>query len=258
MDKLTTMSEHEDQYWEKIDDFLDGSMSDEDGSAFSQRLKQEEQLQKDLAFQLQLRQGIAYGSQSDLRERLGKIHQEFQQEGENDTSAKIVPLGGGMWRRLSVAAGLLIGALTILFLIQQDADPTQLYASNYEPYTLNNTSRSPGQDDPSSLAVQAYDEGDYTIAIPRLEAALQADPQQADLQLALAISHWEAQDTEKAKEVLQPLLDHPILQDQANWYAALFSLSQEENEQAIQYLEKVKTSGGKLASKAEQLLKQLQ
>ena len=148
------MSEHEDQYWDKIDDFLDGQLPEEERAAFEAQLAQEEQLRADLAFQQQLRQGIAFGSQGSLRERLDQIQAEYQAD-EEAPEGPVVPIGRGLWNRWMVAAGLLIGALTILFLIQQPASNTELFASNYEPYPLKTTTRSPGQEDLASLAIQA-------------------------------------------------------------------------------------------------------
>ncbi len=250
------MSEQEDQYWEKIDDFLDGSMSPDEQTAFSSQVEKEEQLKKDVNLQQQLRQGIAYGSQLDLRSRLAGIHQEYQQS-KDIQEGKVIPLNRGMWTRWAAAAAMIIGALTILFLIQSDPTGPELFASNYEAYALKSTTRSPGQDDITDLAVQAYQAGDYDIAIARLQAALETDSEHAPLQLALAVSLWETGQTEEAIAALDPILDHPLLQDQANWYGALFQLAQDNTAAAKGHLEVVQQSGGMLKEKADVLLEQL-
>ncbi|MEL6971928.1 MAG: tetratricopeptide repeat protein [Bacteroidota bacterium] len=252
------MSGNEDQYWEKIDDFLDGQLPQEERQAFEVQLDKEEQLRKDLAFQHQLRQGIAFGSQGPLRARLNQIHAEYQTDEGQANDSKVVPIGRGLMNRWIMAAGLLIGALTILFLIQQPANNSNIYASNYEPYALKNTTRSPGQGDLTSLAVEAYQAGNYEGAVPRLEDALEADSNQAPLQLALAISHWENGAQEDAQTALLPLLNHPLLKDQANWYAALFDLAADDVAAARAHLEVVATAGGGLGAKAEKLLSQIQ
>ncbi|MEL6655542.1 MAG: tetratricopeptide repeat protein [Bacteroidota bacterium] len=250
------MSGNEDQYWDKIDDFLDGQLPQEERQAFEVQLNQEEQLRKDLAFQHQLRQGIAFGSQGPLRARLDQIQAEYQAGEGQANKGTVVPIGRGLMNRWMLAAGLLIGALTILFLIQQPANNSNIYASNYEPYTLKNTTRSPGQGDLTSLAVEAYQAGNYEGAATRLEDALAAAPDQAPLQLALAISYWENGAQEDAQAALLPLLDHPLLQDQANWYAALFDLATDDIAAARAHLEVVAAAGGGLGAKAEKLLSQ--
>ena len=248
------MSEHEDQYWDKIDDFLDGQLTTEERTAFEAQLAEKEQLRKDLAFQQQMRQGIAFGSQDPLRARLGRIQAEYQAGEESSAEDKVVPIGGGLWNRWLAAAGLLIGALTILFLIQQPASSTELYASNYEPYLIKTTTRGPGQEDIADLAIRAYQTGDYASAIPRLEAAIKAQPEQVMLQLILAISQWENGEQEAAQETLLPLLDHPLFQDQAHWYAALFDLASDQLPAAQVHLEQVISFGGQLGDRAEELL----
>lgn len=247
------MSEQDDQYWEKIDDYLDGSLSQEEQKAFAEQIEGQEQLKKDIRLQQQLRQGIAFGSQLDLRSRLAGIHQEYQHT-QDIQEGKVVPLNRGMWTRWLAAAGMIIGALTILFLIQSDPTSADLFASNYEAYHLKSTTRSPGQDDIIDLAVQAYQTGDYEAAVSRIQAALEAEPGQAPLQLALAISLWETGQTEGALNALEPILDHPLLQDQANWYAALFHLAQDNTKAAVAHLEMVQQSGGALGEKARGLL----
>ncbi len=250
------MSEHEDQYWEKIDDFLDGQLPQEERLAFEAQLEQEERVRKDLALQQQLRQGIAFGSQGPLRARLDRIQAEYQAD-KQDEGGKVVPMGQGLMNRWLMAAGLLIGALTILFLIQQPASNADLFASNYEPYELKTTMRGPDEEDLSSLAIEAYEAGNYETAVPRLEAALAAAPEQAALQLALAISQWENGAIAAAQETLTPLLEHPLLQDQANWYAALFDLANDDTAAARAHLEVVVSSGGVLGGKAEALLDEM-
>lgn len=250
------MSEQEDQYWEKIDDFLDGKLSTSDKQDFAAQLEQEEQLQKDVRLQKQLRQGVAFGSQLDLRSRLAGIQQEY--EAEQAPEAKVVPLKRAMWTRYAAAAAMLVGALTILFLIQSPPSSTELFASNYEPYSLKSTTRSPGQDDAVNLAVQAYEAGDYDSAITRLKAALETDPRQAPLQLALAISLWESGQQAEAMAALEPIMDHPILQDQANWYAGLFNLASDDMEAAKQHLQVVVNSGGALGKAAADLLETIE
>jgi hypothetical protein len=245
------MSEKEDQYWNEIDDYLDGSLNQQAHKAFRQRLSEENKLAKDTLFQQEMRQGIAFGSQQDLRSRLQVIHEEIV---GNNQEAKIVPIGRQLWLRWSAAAALLVGALGILFWLQQNPSSQELFADNYEVYSLDPTSRSASEEDPAMIALEAYQQKDYTTAIKEFGLILQNEPEQPTLQLALAISYWENGQAQQAKSTIKTLFDHPILKDQAYWYAALFALAEDQPEAAVDYLEKIPSDSGQLHSKAVNLL----
>lgn len=249
------MNEKEDQYWDEIDDYLDGNLDQQAHEAFRQRLAEEGELAKDTLFQQEMRQGIAYGSQHDLRSRLQVIHEETVGQ-DNGQDARIVPIGRQLWLRWSAAAALLIGALGILFWIQQPPSAEQLFAANYEVYQLDATSRGTA-DDPNRMALQAYEEQDYASAIRQLGNILQNEPENPTLQLALAISYWENGQHQQAQSAIKTLFNHPILKDQAYWYAALFALAEDKTEIAIEYLEQIPADSGQLHAKAAKLLKTL-
>lgn len=249
------MSEKEDQYWDEIDDYLDGNLDQQAHQVFRQRLADESELAKDTLFQQEMRQGIAYGSQHDLRSRLQVIHEETV--GGEAHEAKIAPIGRQLWLRWSAAAALLIGALGILFWIQQTPSSEQLFAANYEVYQFDATSRGPSDGDPSSLALQAYQEQDYATATKQLSNILQNEPENPTLQLALAISYWENGQREQAQSAIKTLFNHPILKDQAYWYAALFALAENKTEVAMKYLALIPADSGQLHAKAAKLLKVL-
>jgi hypothetical protein len=250
------MSEKEDQYWDKIDDYLDGNLDQQAHDAFRQRLAEEGELAKDTLFQQEMRQGIAYGSQHDLRSRLQVIHGETVGQ-ENSQDARIVPIGRQLWLRWSAAAALLIGALGILFWIQQKPSAEQLFAANYEVYQLDDTSRGIADDDPNRIALKAYQEQDYATATKQLSNILQNEPENPTLQLALAISYWENGQHPQAQSAIKTLFNHPILKDQAYWYAALFALAEDKTEVATEYLEQIPADSGQLYAKATKLLKTL-
>ncbi|WP_367390582.1 tetratricopeptide repeat protein [Lewinella sp. LCG006] len=247
------MSEKEDHYWDEIDDFLDGHLDRQAHEAFQQRLANEPELAKDTLFQQEMRQGIAYGSQDDLRSRLQMIHEETV----GQQTARIAPIGRQLWLRWSAAAALLIGALGILFWLQQKPSPEQLFAANYEVYQLDATTRGAEENEQHSKALKAYQQKDYTIAIEQLSNILQNDSENPTLQLALAISYWENGQPQQAQSAIKTLFNHPLLKGQAYWYAALFALAEAKPEAAASYLEKVPSDSGPLSVKAVKLLKQL-
>jgi hypothetical protein len=248
------MDNKDERYWEQIDEYLDGEIRGEDRTAFRQRLSEEPVLAKDTLFQQQMRQGIAFGSQQALRSRLQTIHEETLGEGPE----AVVSIGRTLWLRWAVAAAMILGALGILFWVQEKpSGPEELFAANYEVYELDYTTRSPGEENPESLALATYRNRDYPAAIQQLERVLENDSENPSLQLALAISYWENKQPEQAQSTLRPLFDHPLLKDQAYWYAALFALAQDRKEQALEYLNKIAEDSGKIGRQAAELRQEL-
>lgn len=248
------MSQDNANHWDEIDDFLDGQQDPTSRKKFKNRLAEDTQLATDLNLQQQLRSGIAYGSRDDLKARLQQIHRETQ------SSGRVVSMRSrSNWKNwLSVAAVLVATVLGVVLWTQGgSAGSIDLFAQHYSPYALDLTQR--GEALPTDLATlnDKYEQGDFVAATPLLQKALQKDPKNATLSLALAMSQWENGEQEAAQQALQTLFTHPLLSDQAYWYAGLFALQQGDQAQAKSYMQKIKTDSGKLYQQAQALLRKL-
>jgi tetratricopeptide (TPR) repeat protein len=250
------MNRDQDQYWEEIDNFLDRRHPADALKAFEERMQQSPQLAADVNLQRSLQHGVAYGSSKALKNRLRQIHQETQ--GSQSKIVSMSPKRRSWQTWLSVAAVLAVAALGVIFWIQRSGiDSKALYAANYTPYALNLTQR--GEELPESLARldASYSAGDFSSAATLLDQALEADPNNASLALAKAITSWENGQSEAAQKQLESLFDHPLLKDQAYWYAGLFALQKGKIENAKSYLSEIKTDSGNLYQRAVALLEAL-
>lgn len=252
------MDRDHNDYWDEIDDFLEGKQATDKRTTFRKRILQEPKLAADVDLQLSLHNGIAYSGskQSELKKRLQQIHQETQ-----SSSAKMMSLQpqNRNWQRwLSVAAVLAIVTLGVVFWTQQSVSGNQdLFAANYTPYAIDLMQRGKELPDLLSQLDANYSSGDFQAAAPLLEQALANDPNNASLALAQAITNWENGQQLIAQQQLEALFTHPLLKDQAYWYAALFALQNEQTDQAKSYLSKINTDSGKLYQQAKKLSGQL-
>ena len=243
----------------QIERYLGQDMSEDERLAFEQELAQDASLRKRLLLEKDLQAGIAQLGHAALRDRLRRIHEE--EIGTEGEGATVVPLHSrAMLRRWAAVALMLIVALGLLYWSVNSgaSDPAALYASNYEPYQLELTQRGGGEQSRMQAAEDAYRSGDFAAALPLLEELQAADPQDAQLGLALAITHWERGEEDVALRMLSELSGHPLLSDQANWYRGLILLKEGQSEAAKAALEEVaKEEGSHLANKATTLLEKL-
>lgn len=244
--------------YEQLDRYLDGTMTPEEHRAFEAALEQDKQMQKALLLQRDLRAGIDRLGHTALRDRLRLIHQE--EVGEQE--APVVSLGSdrGLWRRWAAVAALLVAAVGLLYwAVHQTAlTPGDLYASHYEPYPLSLTQRGAPEQVAQQQAEMAYQSGDYSTALPLLHRLVQADPDDGELVLATAIAEWETGKTDEALTRLQSLEDHPLLKDRAFWYQGMIYLKQENWAGAQTALEAVAADeGSRFMESAGELLEKL-
>ncbi len=212
---------------EKMEEYLDKEMSGKDRQQFEDELAKNVPMQRALQLEEDLRAGISRLGHTALRDRLRRIHAE--EIGEED-GATIVPMRSrGLARRWAAIAAMLIAAVGLMYWATQmgATDPAGLYASNYEPYSLELTQRGAGEQSEVQAAEQAYRDGDYATAGSLLEELYQADQQDAEIALGLAVARWENGDSSGALELLQQLVDHPLLSDKAQWYRAMIFLKEE-------------------------------
>lgn len=248
---------NENQY-EQLDRYLDGAMPEEEHQAFEAALEQDEQMQKALLLQRDLRAGIDQLGHTALRDRLRQIHQEEVRGHE----APIVPLRSdrGLWRRWAAVAALLVAAVGLLYwaVNRNELAPGDLYASHYEPYPLSLTQRGASEQLAQQQAETAYLAGDYATALPLLQRLIQADPNDGELVLATAIAEWETGKVSEALTRLQGLEGNALLKDRAFWYQAMIHLKNEDWAAAKTALGTVAADeGSRFVEPARELLDQL-
>ena len=226
-------------FFKKIDDFLLGHLSEEEATAFQQATEEDEALAKALDGRKQLLKGMAVGGRRKLKSKLKSFHQEVI-----ETPVAVAKTKTLNWRPIAAAAAaLLLGVLLYWLWTPTAMNATQIYASNYEPFELVLNLRDTNDKENLDLLVQQYRNQEYTKVIPALETLLQ-EKNNSQLQLALAISRFEAGDQSNAFLPLQNIItaNDPFLADQARWYSALFYLQLDQVDRAIPFLQTLATT----------------
>lgn len=214
------------------------------------------------ADQVALVKDMPMAIQSDVdnfRETLGKIMaEENQSVNASDSESLEKPQAKqiSLWKLFLTAAAILAGitlAINILFPSQK----VDLYAANFNAPSENITTRSESVINPDlQNALQAYNQGDYSTAIPLFDKYLADNPNEKAALFFQGISQMASGKYTEAVSNLIQIEDGPY-QNSATWYLALVYIKINQKEKAKNNLNQLITSEGSYSGKARELLDQL-
>ncbi len=192
--------------------------------------------------------GIQKGFNAELKQHL---QDEDQRMNRASSIRRLRYLSG-------IAAVLMIGLISYIFINRISPDPLKLYAEYYQPYPNINkplTRLEDKSDDPYFL----YETEKYQDAITGFKTLLEEDPADEAALFYTGIIHMELQDFEKAAEEFEKLLaqlpgpySRPAL-----WYISLSYLQLEQAEKATEYLRKLTDEQDPYGRNSGKLLKKL-
>ncbi len=232
--------------------YLDGEMSPEERAAFEARLAADPELQAEVDLHQELDTVLADEAVLDFSALVAEV-----------VGAEGAPQAPPRTRRpvWAIAAAILLLAVVGFFVLRPGpgADPDQLFAEYFSPYEAPATFRS----DDSTLNAQyqsafdAYNAGDFEVALPAFDALRGGESTMPDFYYAL--SALSANKSDLALPVLRELAgDTPhVYRSQSRWYLALTLLERGETDEATERLEAIVEDGGKFAEPAQALLDEL-
>lgn len=277
------------QYFEEIDNYWKGLLSNTENVDFESRLKNDKALATSLQQIKTLKYGIAYSHLQDKlaqfkeieetygmknnekKEDLGELiidanrmeknqallnqFQSIERQIKKDTiTAPVVKTKNrtSLWK---MAAGflILIIAVFLIYFNQSTSDPQQLSIKSFEsyphPYTVRDTESSLIKD-----AFSAYDFGQFEKAIPLMQE-ITDERTEPIFDFHLAVAYLGNQEAKKAIPIFQKISpDLPHMQEQIYWYLGLCYLQEKEVDIAKKYFLQIKRFN---QEKLKKLLKQL-
>ncbi|RMG31502.1 MAG: hypothetical protein D6730_01305 [Bacteroidetes bacterium] len=253
------------QNYELLADYVDGLLETTQRKQLAEAISKSEEA-------AMIVEGIRqyYALHGHDREGLEAYLDELAARFGQEVLAAPPPTLGGMlrrrpWLRVAAVVLLLVGLLPVLLWLARPwgMDAEALIAQHLEqPYPLPNVQRGDTHD-LRNAAYQAYHEGQYSLMIQRLEAALgDQSGQLTDFdRFYLGLSHLYTGDYAGAIDLLRPLEQGqaPRFEQQARWYLALAYLRQGQREAAMGLLQEVAhTEGHFRQQEALRLLEKLQ
>ncbi|MEZ5009840.1 MAG: hypothetical protein R2753_16950 [Chitinophagales bacterium] len=243
-----------DQTYQQIESYLNGTLSAEEVKNFEERIANEPELGKEIEL-FKLMEGFigenkwpestiesdhpkvkeylkAYLSDDakSLSEVLEKIgNQTINAATTEVSSTKVRPL----WNVFRAAAAVLVLVGCLWFFMKPTG--VQQYASSLQHDELLLTQR--GESEKLSLeAENAFNSKEYEAAIPLL---IEVDKVNGDfhIDIALGIAYLETNELDKAYEEFNQVYNSDaLIRDQALWYLAMSDLKSKENSKALDHL----------------------
>lgn len=157
------------------------------------------------------------------------------------------------------AAAVALIITLIIFFTPSSQTPEELYAAYYKPYpnVFEPTVRSNSEASEREEAFQAYERGDYTSAVPKLQAILRQHEEPGVL-LLLGNAEMVLDQTEEAKKNFLKLINqYDELDLQAKWYLSLCYIRLGEIDSAKKILKELGDTEISYATKAKELLRKV-
>ena len=204
--------------------------------------------------------GLSYLKDGDnTNEILNRLDQKIDQANGNQK-----PMFFSVGRIIGLAASVLLIAMAI-FLFSNTKSDQELFATYFEPMpsAVANTGVNRGAiatANPKAKAFEAYEAGDFQMAIPNFRSYLDANPQDKESRfyfgLALLGEGYSAEAIKILKEInYQP--PKPGYKDASSWYLALAYLQIEQRKDAESILNTLEQGNSNYSNIAKQLLEDL-
>jgi len=218
----------------QIEDYLLNRLNDKDRMDFENALQQDEGLKKELELQALIIKGARSNGRDQLKNRLQKIHQqEFPPQAQTRR----------LWPLLSkiAAVALLLIICGVYFFKGESPSAQQLFAQNYEAYSLSLASRDVASDKSLARLNELYRQKNYKAALPLFDQALQNDSLNARMLIGAGICHLELNQPQAARNRFSAIIEAQDLrlQDMARWYTALSFLKEGQIKNAQTYLDQI-------------------
>ncbi len=239
---------------ERIDRFIDGTLTEEEREQFEAMMQTDPELKAEVELHRDIKVGAQAYFDQELKDKLAAVDEDpsFRSAEGNQVSFRL-------WRTLGVAASvvLLVG-LAYIFL-NPSTNPEELYLSYYQPYPniVNPLERS--QNNLPDDGMSNYEQGNYQKAVEVFDQELSGNPQSDFRLFYQALSFLEIGEAEKAIGNLQQL-QGSVSSDlylPAQWYLALAHLKNADTQAAKAQLLKLIQNGGDYQSRARELADEL-
>ncbi|HUX52956.1 MAG TPA: tetratricopeptide repeat protein [Williamwhitmania sp.] len=241
---------------------IDGSITAEEAGWLNQRMEVDVTLQRELRFRQELEKLSAEAEIDRLRQELVGAWMDTQRL--DLTNSELEYRFSRIKKYFYAAAtlaGLTAGGIGIHSALSNGANPTALYAENFEPYPPVRVVRSNGELSSDSLFFRgmiAYQSGYFNTSKDDFETLMKSGNTSTTVRFYLGVSYMELNDFGKAREALNAVAQaNSLFKEQSIWYTGLCYLGEGNVADARKALSELVNSGTPISAKAEQLLKKL-
>lgn len=240
----------------EIDDYLLGSLNDNEVDIFEEQLADNLNLRNELNLQSEINEAIQEDDVMNLRASLNDIVEEEQKTNKQFkiiTGNKAKLIGAAA----SVAAVVSIGAFTFN---QKPTNFDAIYSNNYKPYDATGFVRSATTSmDIAALGVDLYNQQNYKGAIEKFNAILDENEMHPMCNFYSGLSYQQLENYESAINFYSLVIQEKdnLYVEQAEWYMALCLLKTEEKLKGVKLINDIAESNSYYKQNAKDLLKKI-
>jgi hypothetical protein len=237
---------------EQIEQYLNDEMPAQERKDFELQLATDDELRKDLELYNSINNTMSASPNEN------KLRQTLQQMNEKYFVAGGVVKKASFKKWLAVAASLIfIIAISFYFLLRSKPSAEKLYAQYAQHEALNIQLRGNAVDSLKEKAATAFNNKNYSTALPLLETCMQQEPADVQIQFSTAICYLETAKYAAAEMLfLQIETGKSAYADAAKWYLALAALKQNDLVKCRSRLNNIPASSAYFV-KAKELLEKL-
>ncbi len=234
-----------------VDRYLEGSISEQERTAFEEKLLHDETLRQQVDDMKLMRAGIIRASRRVALENLKALESTLP-----PVEKKGLTLWTNLW--LQAAAALVIGLITYA-LWPSSIHEQELLATHFEVYpnVIMPTVRGevPNDSTLKALAFRAYDQKQFEEAEQLFN---RIDNKDVNILFYLGNCYIATNQPDKALPLFEVVKnDYNVFDEQAEWYIAVSYLKLEEREKAKETLNKIAASESSYKTKALLILEKL-
>ncbi|HAS45168.1 MAG TPA: hypothetical protein DCS93_32090 [Microscillaceae bacterium] len=253
-----------------IEKYVEGTLTAQEKAAFEQRLTKDTELAKEFAEMQDFMLAMQVFGRDALKSELKAVAEAealpsdlFAEPTEKKTAKSDAKVRSISLRKMAGIAAVILAILvpTVLLLNNQNTSPEELYTRYFEvypnmvaPIVRGNTTQKPLEQ-----AMEAYEAGNYGLAIQKLQNIVVSEDKKEGAQFYLAMAHLANGDAKVAIGKFQKLQTQTLTnyQEQTQWYLAMAYLASKDIKNCKQQLQKLSSQKGFYQKKAKELLAKL-
>ncbi|WP_127344763.1 hypothetical protein [Ancylomarina longa] len=247
-----------DTNFDRIEDFLDGELSNEQLKEFEKNLLDDSDLQLELSLHEEVEDAIMEQDVMDLRNKLESI--ETPPTETKKRKYKYL----SKWNITAASLALLIGLGSLMYLTNHKSSYSndKVYSNYYKPYNvvINTRSSDVTVDNLLVSALKSYESKDYRTALSLFKKILDKDSTNITGNFYSGVSNLEINEYSKANKNFDRVMRHKnnLFIEQTEWYLGFCYLMTNERDKAIVQFNSIAKGNSFYKTKAREILNRLE
>lgn len=244
--------------FDRIEDFLDGDLNQEQLKEFEQDLLDDSDLQMELDLHKGIDEAIVESDIMDLRSKLEAI--ETPPTPSQKRKFKFLT----SWNIAAASLALLIGLGSLMFILNDKSNYSndKIFSNYYKPYNVvvNTRSSDATADHILMNAVNSYESKDYRTALTLFKKILDKDSTNITSNFYSGISNIEINEYSKANKNFTRVIKHKnnLFIEQSEWYLGFCYLMTNEKDKAVNQFHTIANGNSFYKTKAQEILNKLE